>query len=88
MLGLGCAPVYPSIIHSTPALFGADKSQAIIGMQMAFAYIGSQASPLFGAIAQWISPSALPFYLAFFLVLVVIFHELMVKGAGKLKSSG
>ncbi len=90
VLGLGCAPVYPSIIHSTPALFGADKSQAIIGMQMAFAYIGSQASPLFGVIAQWISPSALPFYLAFFLVLVVIFHELMVKGAGngKLKSSG
>ena len=57
VLGLGCAPVYPGIIHSTPSLFGADKSQAIIGMQMAFAYIGSQASPLFGACLLYTSPS-------------------------------
>ena len=83
VLGLGCAPIYPSIIHSTPALFGADKSQAIIGMQMAFAYIGSQASPLFGVIAQVVSPAALPYYLAFFLVMVVLFHELMVRTAGR-----
>ena len=85
VLGLGCAPVYPGIIHSTPSLFGADKSQAIIGMQMAFAYIGSQASPLFGAIAQAASPAVLPAYLAFFLVLVVVFHELMVRGARRAK---
>lgn len=85
MLGLGCAPVYPGIIHSTPSLFGADKSQAIIGMQMAFAYIGSQASPLFGAIAQAASPAILPAYLAFFLVLVVVFHELTVRGARRAK---
>ena len=89
VLGLGCAPVYPGIIHSTPSLFDADKSQAIIGMQMAFAYIGSQASPLFGAIAQAASPAILPAYLAFFLVLVVVFHELTVRGArrAKLKKS-
>lgn len=85
VLGLGCAPVYPGIIHSTPSLFGADKSQAIIGMQMAFAYIGSQASPLFGAIAQAASPAILPAYLAFFLVLVVVFHELTVRGARRAK---
>ena len=38
--GLGCAPIYPCIIHSTPAHFGADRSQAIIGVQMACAYVG------------------------------------------------
>jgi len=39
--GLGCAPIYPSVIHSTPAHFGADKSQAVIGVQMASAYVGT-----------------------------------------------
>lgn len=88
VLGLGCAPVYPSIIHSTPALFGAEKSQAIIGMQMAFAYIGSQAAPLFGVLAQLLSPSVLPVYLAVFLAAVVVFHELTVLGTKKAESVG
>ena len=37
IVGLGCAPIYPCVIHSTPAYFGEDKSQAIVGMQMACA---------------------------------------------------
>ena len=41
MVGLGCAPIYPSIIHETPTNFGAGLSQALIGMQMAFAYVGT-----------------------------------------------
>ena len=41
IVGLGCAPIYPCVIHSTPAYFGEDKSQAIVGMQMACAYVGS-----------------------------------------------
>lgn len=41
VIGLGCAPIYPCVIHSTPAYFGEDKSQAIVGMQMACAYVGS-----------------------------------------------
>ena len=53
MIGLGCAPIYPCIIHSTPAHFGADKSQAIIGVQMASAYVGTLLMPpLFGLIAE------------------------------------
>ena len=76
--GLGCAPVYPGIIHSTPALFGAEKSQAIIGMQMAFAYLGGLASPLFGAIAQATSTVYMPVYIAVFLVIMIAMHELMV----------
>ena len=79
ILGLGCAPVYPSIIHSTPSLFGAQNSQAMIGVQMAFAYIGGLASPLFGVLADVIDPNILPIYIAFFLAIMIIMHELMVR---------
>ena len=63
MIGLGCAPIYPCLIHSTPDHFGADKSQAIIGIQMACAYVGSSLMPpLFGLIAGHITVSLLPVY--------------------------
>ena len=76
MVGVGCAPIYPCIIHSTPARFGADKSQAIIGMQMAFAYIGTcLMPPLFGLIANHISAALFPVYLLIFLVLMAFLHE-------------
>ena len=72
-LGLGCAPIYPSIIHSTPLRFGAEKSQSIIGIQMASAYLGSTLMPpLFGLIANHISLSLMPIYLAFFVALMLI----------------
>ena len=45
VIGFGCAPIYPCIIHMTPDVFGRDKSQAMIGVQMAFAYIGILAMP-------------------------------------------
>ncbi|AEM22708.1 major facilitator superfamily MFS 1 [Brachyspira intermedia PWS/A] len=78
-IGLGCAPIYPSIIHSTPSNFGAENSQAIIGVQMASAYIGTLAMPpLFGYIANHISISLLPFYLILILVLMFIMHRLMI----------
>ena len=80
MIGLGCAPIYPSIIHSTPEHFGADKSQAIIGIQMASAYVGTcLMPPLFGLIAENISVSLLPYYLVVFLLLMIIMHESMVR---------
>lgn len=79
LTGLGCAPIYPCIIHMTPSLFGAEKSQAMIGVQMASAYLGSCiAPPVYGLIANHISPSALPIYLVAFLVLMVIMHETVV----------
>ena len=53
VIGLGCAPIYPCIIHATPARFGADNSQAIIGLQMASAYTGITLMPLcFGWLAD------------------------------------
>lgn len=64
VIGLGCAPIYPAIIHATPDNFGADKSQAIIGIEMASAYVGTICAPaLFGLIADWVSISLYPAYL-------------------------
>ena len=80
IIGLGCAPVYPCIIHSTPAHFGEDKSQAIIGVQMAFAYLGILVMPpLFGVIANAVSIALLPYYLLILLVLMVVSHEALIK---------
>lgn len=78
VIGLGCAPIYPCVIHSTPAHFGADKSQAIIGIQMASAYVGTcLMPPVFGLIAGHISVALLPVYLLSFLVLMAVMHELL-----------
>lgn len=79
LIGLGCAPVYPSIIHSTPEHFGADKSQAMIGVQMASAYVGTYfMPPVFGFIANHISVSIFPLYLLAILLLMVAMHEKML----------
>jgi len=80
MIGLGCAPIYPCIIHSTPKHFGEDKSQAVIGVQMAFAYMGTLAMPpLFGVIANVVNVAILPLYLLFIMVLMVVMHEALIK---------
>ena len=80
LLGLGCAPIYPCVIHSTPDYFGAENSQAVIGVQMASAYVGiCLMPPLFGLIANHISVSLLPVYLAVILVLLVAMPELLIK---------
>ena len=80
LIGLGCAPVYPCIIHSTPAHFGADKSQAVIGVQMASAYIGTCIMPpIFGLIANHISVGLFPLYLLLILLIMFIMHELLTR---------
>lgn len=76
LIGLGCAPIYPSIIHSTPDHFGADKSQAVIGIQMASAYVGNLVMPpLFGLIANRITPALFPVYLLVLLGIMAFMHE-------------
>ena len=80
LIGLGCAPIYPSIIHSTPVLFGAHRSQAIIGVQMAAAYLGSLLmSPLFGLLADLISPVLFLPYLTLFLILMCAMFAVLLK---------
>ena len=76
LIGVGCAPIYPSIIHSTPDHFGADRSQAVIGIQMASAYVGNLVMPpLFGLIANRITPALFPVYLLVLLGIMVFTHE-------------
>ena len=80
LVGVGCAPIYPSIIHATPDHFGADRSQAVIGIQMASAYVGNLVMPpLFGLLANNITPALFPFYLLVLLVLMVFMHEQLVR---------
>ena len=87
IIGLGCAPVYPCIIHMTPTTFGEENSQAMIGVQMASAYCGSCfMPPLFGLIEQWLSVKLLPAFLLFFLLLMVLMHALVVKKTKKKQS--
>lgn len=76
VVGLGCAPIYPAIIHSTPDNFGRENSQAIIGVQMASAYAGSTfMPPVFGLIAGSISVGFYPVYMAIFAVLMLVMTE-------------
>ncbi|KFI93467.1 transporter, major facilitator family protein [Bifidobacterium saguini DSM 23967] len=83
VVGLGCAPIYPCVIHSTPTYFGEENSQAIVGVQMACAYMGSLLMPpVFGVIAQYISISLYPWYLLLFLVLMTVMHERLRKIRG------
>lgn len=80
VIGLGCAPIYPCIIHSTPSHFGRDKSQAIIGVQMASAYIGTLVMPpLFGWLASIIGVGVLPIYLLGITFVMAIMHERLEK---------
>lgn len=76
LMGLGSAPIYPCIIHSTPTHFGEENSQALIGVQMASAYVGiCVMPPLFGILANHIGVFLLPWYTGAILVLMAIMCE-------------
>ena len=84
LCGLGCAPIYPCIIHSTPEHFGEENSQALIGVQMASAYIGICCMPpLFGLIARGLSASWLPWYLGAILILMAVMCEQLNRKTSK-----
>ena len=83
-VGFGCAPIYPSVIHATPDNFGKENSQAIIGIQMAFAYMGVIIMPaLFGIISQYITIALFPIYIMLITLVMFIMSEKM----NKLKSN-
>jgi len=77
LMGLGCAPVYPNIVQDTPRNYGAENSQAVIGVQMAFAYLGSLTMPtVFGWLAEAVGYGALPlFSLALSAAMVLLFNS-------------
>ena len=64
MIGFGCAPVYPSMLHETPARFGTKHSQTIMGLQLAAGNTGALLlPPVFGFIASHLSVNLLPLFL-------------------------
>ena len=76
LIGLGCAPIYPSFIHATPDNFGKEASPAVIGLQMACAYVGTcLMPPVFGLLADFVSIQLLPVFLLVLLVLMIITAE-------------
>lgn len=76
ILGFGAAPIYPSVIHSTPENFGRQNSQALVGLQMASAYVGTLiAPPIFGLIAEHISISLYPFFILVFAIALLLLTE-------------
>lgn len=76
LLGLGCAPVFPAMLHETPDRFGKSLSQTLIGLQMGCAYIGSTfMPPLFGVVAQYVNISLFPYFLLAVLVFMVLSAE-------------
>lgn len=80
LVGLGCAPVYPCLIHSTPEHFGAQRSQAIIGIQMASAYVGTcLMPPLFGILAEHVGIWLFPIDLGILLAVMMVSHEALIK---------
>ena len=88
LIGIGCAPIYPSLLHETPENFGKESSQAIMGMQMACAYIGSTfVPPLFGLVAEWIHIKWYPVFLSVFalgmLIMVEKLNLIHKKGRGE-----
>ena len=76
LVGLGSAPIYPCIIHSTPAIFGEERSQAVIGIEMASAYVGfCVMPPLFGLLADFVGIWCLPLVLLGILFVMFFSHE-------------
>ena len=80
LIGLGCAPVYPSVIHSTPYNFGVEHSSALIGAQMASAYVGTLIMPpLFGVLGRSFSMKLFPYYSMFLLLFMVFTYRRMLQ---------
>jgi fucose permease len=78
MIGLGCAPIYPSLLHETPKNFGEEHSQAMMGIQMGSAYIGiTLMPPIFGRLASPNRFFIFPIVIAIILVIKIIMVEIL-----------
>lgn len=76
LIGIGCAPIYPALLHATPVHFGEERSQAVMGMQMASAYIGTCfMPPIFGMLAAGFGIRLYPLYLVVILALMIVMNE-------------
>lgn len=88
LIGIGCAPIYPALLHQTPRVFGASLSQSMMGVQMACAYIGSTfMPPLFGLVGQGISLKVLPVFLIVLLLIMTCSSEKVARSMSKAAQS-
>ncbi|MBE6529066.1 MAG: MFS transporter [Ruminococcaceae bacterium] len=88
ILGLGCAPIYPAVIHATPKKFGAEHSQTVIGLQMAAGYTGTLIAPvLFGWIASGIGLWFMVVFLALLAICMILLLEISNRKANKDKKT-
>ncbi|WP_188205221.1 MFS transporter [Desemzia incerta] len=77
-IGLGCAPIYPSMIHDTPNRFGRGASQSVMGLQVAFAYVGSSIMPLiFSGLVSFSTIGLFPVYILLSVVVMTLCSEKM-----------
>ena len=77
LVGTGMGPIYPSIQHMAPVNFGKRYSAAVIGLQMASAYVGSMLMPtVFGVLQQAVGIWIMPLYLAAFAVINIALLKL------------
>ncbi|MEB2776789.1 MFS transporter [Algoriphagus sp. D3-2-R+10] len=89
LVGLGCAPIFPSLLHETPVNFGEKHSQKIMGMQMASAYVGITLMPfLFGKVSTLVGYSSLVSFLGIFLLLMLFLTRALFQKAGKKMGAG
>lgn len=86
LIGLGCAPIYPAMLHETPNRFGKELSQGIMGIQMATAYVGSTlVPPLFGALSRVTGFGILPYFLLILMITMLVSSERVSKVCEKVK---
>ena len=84
LTGLGCAPIFPCMLHETPVRFGSDNAQAVMGFQMAMAYIGATfLPPLFGFISSFTTLALLPFFLLVYIAVLIASSEILKRTAGQ-----
>ena len=77
VMGMGFAPVYPAMLHTTPTYFGAENSQQVMGLEMALSYVGSTCfPPLLGILTQAFGAEVYPVFLLSCGVLAIFFTEL------------
>lgn len=78
--GMGLAPIFPSLTHETPKRFGGDKSQYVISLQMASAYLGASVFPaLFGVLARNTSLNIYPFYILSVGIILYVINKYLIK---------
>jgi fucose permease len=87
LIGLGCAPIFPNVIYTTPIRFGAEYSQSAIGIQICSANIGATVTPpLFGLIAARVGYGFFPVFLGILLAVLVFMIAMLNKVSPKKKS--